>query len=159
AMSALALALWAATGRGAVAIALAIAGDGLAAVPTVAKSWSRPESETAGTYVASGAGAGVTLLTVRHWSLASAGVPAYVVAVCALIRVVVTVRPLRRGPCRAKALAALAGAAAVPVLAVIGLAVFEVTATIQAHAPDPPAMSWAWRRVRPHSPQPAHASP
>jgi hypothetical protein len=90
-VSVLALALWSITRRGDVAVLLSIAADALAAAPTARKSWSHPESESPGTYMASGAGAAVTLLAVRPWSLAAAGFPAYIVAVCALITVLITV--------------------------------------------------------------------
>ena len=95
ALAAAALAGWAVTRQGDVAIALSIAADGLAAVPTVTKSWSHPESESVGTYVASGAGAGLTLLTISHWQFASAAFPLYVMAVCAVIAALLCRRPAR----------------------------------------------------------------
>ena len=95
ALAAAALAGWAATRQGDVAIALSIAADGLAAAPTVTKSWSHPESESVGTYVASGAGAGLTLLTISHWRFASAAFPLYVMAVCAVIAALLCRRPAR----------------------------------------------------------------
>jgi hypothetical protein len=84
-ISALALTAWAVTGQGDVAIAFAIAADLFAAVPTIKKSYSRPESESANTYVASGAGAGVTLLTIPRWTFNYYGFPLYVMFVCAII--------------------------------------------------------------------------
>jgi hypothetical protein len=84
-ISALALSAWAVTGQGDVAIAFAIAADLFAAVPTIKKSYSRPESESANTYVASGAGAGVTLLTIPRWTFNYYGFPFYVMFVCTII--------------------------------------------------------------------------
>jgi hypothetical protein len=84
-VSLLALGLWAATGRGNVAIGLAIAADLFAAVPTIVKSWHCPESESAGTYVASGTGSLITLLAGPHWQFASYGFPAYVALICVVI--------------------------------------------------------------------------
>jgi hypothetical protein len=84
-ISALALTAWAVTGQGDVAIAFAIAADLFAAVPTIKKSYSRPESESANTYVASSAGAGVTLLTIPRWTFNYYGFPLYVMFVCAII--------------------------------------------------------------------------
>jgi hypothetical protein len=84
-----AIAAWAVTRRGDLALALAIAADLCAALPTIAKSWSHPGSESAGTYIASGAGAGITLLTVRDWQFAACAFSAYVVAVCAVITVLI----------------------------------------------------------------------
>jgi hypothetical protein len=85
-----------------VAIALAIAADLCAALPTIAQSWSHPEFESAGTYLASGVGAGITLLTIQHWSFANAGFAAYVLALCTVIVALIAVRPLlsRRRPTR-----------------------------------------------------------
>jgi hypothetical protein len=72
------------------AIALSIAADACAAVPTIAKSWTHPESETIGTYVASGAGSVIVLLTLpRPWVFAGYGFPLYVAVVCSLIVVLV----------------------------------------------------------------------
>ena len=72
-----------------IAIALSIAADAAAAVPTIAKSWTHPESESFGTYAASGAGCGITLLTLTDWTVGSSGFPVYVVIVCMLITVLV----------------------------------------------------------------------
>jgi hypothetical protein len=84
-----------------IAIALSIAADAAAAMPTIAKSWTHPESESVGTYVASGAGCGLTLLTLTDWTVGNYGFPAYVVIVCMLITVLVTRRDIAawfRGP-------------------------------------------------------------
>jgi hypothetical protein len=97
AVSVLALAAWAVTGRGDAAIALSIAADAFAAAPTIAKSWSHPESESAGTYVASGTAGVVALLALPSWRFAGYGFPLYVAAVCAVITVLVVVpRPAAR---------------------------------------------------------------
>jgi hypothetical protein len=95
------------TGRhdtAATAIALSIAADACAAVPTIAKACSHPESETVGTYAASGAGSVIALLTLHRWGFASYGFPLYVAAVCAVIIVLVTRRIAARwlrGSCHA----------------------------------------------------------
>jgi predicted secreted protein len=95
-----AIAAWALTGRGDVAIALSIAADAFAALPTVLKSYARPESESPWTYLASGAGSVITLLSVRHWAsatFASYAFPLYVAAICALISALILFpRPGRR---------------------------------------------------------------
>jgi hypothetical protein len=62
----LALVLWVLTGRGTVAIALTIAAELSAGLPTITKTWAHPESETVGTYACSGAGAGITVLAAGH---------------------------------------------------------------------------------------------
>jgi hypothetical protein len=76
---------WAVTRQGAVAIALAITADAVAAVPTIRKAWAQPESESIGTYAASGAGSAITLLTVSRWRFASFAFPLYVTIVCGAI--------------------------------------------------------------------------
>jgi hypothetical protein len=72
-------------GTAAAAIALSIAADVCAALPTVAKSWTDPQSETAGTYAASGTGSVIVLLTLRPWTFAAGGFPLYVAGVCTVI--------------------------------------------------------------------------
>jgi len=74
ALSLMALALWAVTRTGDIAIIFSIATDGLAASPTIVKAYRHPESER-----------GITILTVRVWSLASVGFPIYIAACCTLI--------------------------------------------------------------------------
>ena len=104
-LSGAAIAAWVLTGRGDAAIALSIAADAFAALPTVLKSYVRPESESPWTYLASGAGAVITLLTVRHWAsatFASYAFPSYVAAICALISALILLpRPARRAGARA----------------------------------------------------------
>jgi hypothetical protein len=101
-----ALAAWALTRRGEVAIALAITADALAAAPTVTKAWQHPESESPWTYLASGVGAGVTLLTITRPTFAAAAFSTWAVTVCAVISVLI-LRP-RTAP--AKAVTALTAA-------------------------------------------------
>jgi predicted secreted protein len=103
-LSGAAIAAWVMTGRGDAAIALSIAADAFAAVPTLLKSYARPESESPWTYLASGAGAVITLLTVRWASatFASYAFPAYVAVICALISALIVLpRPGRRAAVRA----------------------------------------------------------
>ena len=59
--------------------------DGFAAVPTIVKSYRHPESENRWLYLASAINAGVTLLTVREWTFAFYGFPAYILAVTIII--------------------------------------------------------------------------
>jgi hypothetical protein len=87
------------TGRqdtSATAIALSIAADACAAMPTIAKACVYPESETVGTYAASGAGSVIALLTLHRWVFASYGFPLYAAAVCAVIIALVTRRTAAR---------------------------------------------------------------
>lgn len=78
ALSVAALVAWAVTGRGDAAILFSILSDFFGAVPTVRKAYRRPQSESASAFIAGGLGAAITLLTIRRWSFASAGFPAYI---------------------------------------------------------------------------------
>lgn len=143
AASVLALELWAATRQGDVAIALVIAADLCAALPTIGKSWSHPGSESAGTYIASGTGAGITLLTVREWQFAACAFSAYVVAVCTVISALILVPPLASLPAghRAAATALRRGgwaAATVATVAAVAVAVTGIVAALTAPAVVPP---------------------
>ncbi|MFL5862697.1 MAG: hypothetical protein ACJ780_18290 [Solirubrobacteraceae bacterium] len=86
-LSLVALAAWAITGRGNVAILFSILADFFAAVPTVRKAYRRPESEHAGAFMASATGAAITLLTIQaeDWGFASYGFPAYILLVGSMI--------------------------------------------------------------------------
>ena len=77
--------LWAFTRSGNLAILFSIAADGFAAIPTIVKSYRHPESENRWLYLASAINAGMTLLTVREWTFAFYGFPAYILAVTVLI--------------------------------------------------------------------------
>jgi hypothetical protein len=90
-VSLVALALWAVSGEGLVAIGLAIAADALAAVPTVIKAYQEPSSESPTAYITAGVSGLLTLLTLSHWTLANAGFSLYLVALCSLISVLLLV--------------------------------------------------------------------
>jgi hypothetical protein len=72
---------WLVSRHGTVALVAAVAADGLAAVPTIVKSWKDPDSETATLYFTGVANAGITLLTVHQLTLAVVAFPAYVLIV------------------------------------------------------------------------------
>ena len=74
-LSVCAIVLWALSGRGTTAIALSIAADALAAVPTIRKALSAPETEHYLPYLGGMANATITLLAIRRWSFARAGFP------------------------------------------------------------------------------------
>ena len=77
--------LWMLTRSGNLAILFSIAADGFAAIPTIVKSYRYPESENRWLYLASAINAGMTLLTVREWTFAFYGFPAYILAVTIII--------------------------------------------------------------------------
>lgn len=85
--SLLALIAWAATGAGNVAIALSIASDFLAAIPTILKSHRDPDSESASAFIAGATGSAITLLSIpsHAFGIATAAFPAYIIADGSLI--------------------------------------------------------------------------
>lgn len=80
-LSVLGIVLWLLTRHGNVAILFSIMADGLAAVPTLVKSYKHPESESAPVFLFSAIAAGITMLTIKNWNLANYGFPAYIFAI------------------------------------------------------------------------------
>ncbi len=89
ALSLIGLVLWYITKSGNVAIVFSILADGLAALPTVVKSFNFPETESGWPYFTSTISAAITLLTVKVWDLASVGFPFYILIVTLVISVLV----------------------------------------------------------------------
>ncbi len=83
-LSAIGLVLWALTREGNIAILFAILADGLAAVPTLVKSYGRPETEDHLVFSLSAISAAITLLTIKNWSFASYGFPLYILVICTI---------------------------------------------------------------------------
>ncbi|MEK6646332.1 MAG: hypothetical protein AABY84_06645 [Candidatus Firestonebacteria bacterium] len=77
--SVLALVLWGITKEPVVAIVFAIASDGLAAVPTLIKSWKYPETETVDVYTTGLFGALTSFTVIKMWSFAEIAFPIYLV--------------------------------------------------------------------------------
>lgn len=77
-LSLVGLSLWQITGTGLIAIFFAILSDGLAAVPTVIKSFKFPETENYVLYFANAISAAITLLTVKVWNFETFGFPLYI---------------------------------------------------------------------------------
>lgn len=97
-LSLVAVALWLATRDGTVAIALTIAADGLAALPTVVKAWRHPRTESPWVFWLGATSAAITLLTVDHWDFAHYGFPVYILAICGTLAVLITFRIGDRRP-------------------------------------------------------------
>ena len=85
ALSIIGLVLWFITKSGNIAIIFSILADGLAAMPTIVKSFNYPETESAWPYFASTISAILTLLTVKVWNLANIGFPLYIVLITLVI--------------------------------------------------------------------------
>jgi hypothetical protein len=72
---------WLVTRSGMFALVASIAADGLAALPTLLKSWTHPETESVSSYLGALANTTILLLTVQHWTSAEVAFPIYIVAI------------------------------------------------------------------------------
>lgn len=85
ALSILGLVLWFITKEAEVAILFALLADGLAALPTIKKSFYYPETESASAFIGGTIGGGLTLLTLKNFDLAHLGFPLYIFIVNAIL--------------------------------------------------------------------------
>lgn len=79
-LSILGLALWLFTRIGNIAIFFGIVADGLAALPTIVKSFKDPESENDLPYTLGVANAGIGILAIKNWNFQSYGFLIYLLA-------------------------------------------------------------------------------
>ncbi len=79
ALSALALVLWGITKEPNIAIAFAIASDGLAAFPTLIKSWKHPETESVVAYTTGLFNALTSFAAIKLWGFSELAFPIYLV--------------------------------------------------------------------------------
>lgn len=84
-LSLLGLLLWFLTRHGNIAIALSIASDGLAAMPTIVKAYRNPETESGLIFFNGAVSAAITLLTINVWTFANYGFPLYILLICVLL--------------------------------------------------------------------------
>lgn len=103
ALSVLGLCLLLVTGKGNLGILFAIIADGLAATPTIRKSYSHPETESWIGYTAGAVNGFIALLTIKHWTFANYGFPLYIVIVCGIISYLVAFQPGRSSHMRTQA--------------------------------------------------------
>ena len=80
-LSVLGLVLWLLTEQGNIAIALSIVADGLAAVPTLVKSYKAPGTESSTVFLLGGVSAAITLTTIDYWTFAHWGFPLYILII------------------------------------------------------------------------------
>lgn len=78
-LSTLALVLWAITNEANIAIVFAIASDGLAAFPTLIKSWKHPESESVIAYTTGLFNALTSFAAIKLWGFSELAFPIYLV--------------------------------------------------------------------------------
>lgn len=88
-LSLLGVALWAITREGNVAILFAILADGLAAIPTVIKSYRAPETENYWVFLVAMVSAGITLLTITVWNFEHYAFPIYILGICTILFVLI----------------------------------------------------------------------
>lgn len=79
------LLLWYLTKVGNIALIFAIAADGLAALPTIAKAYYHPETEDGLLYLLSSVSVILTLLTITTWNFVHYGFPIYILIVNLII--------------------------------------------------------------------------
>jgi hypothetical protein len=80
-LSGFALILWWVTKEPNVAIVFAIASDGLAAVPTLLKSWRHPKTESVWPYIIGTFGAASSYFVIIAWTFSSYAFPTYLIAI------------------------------------------------------------------------------
>lgn len=85
ALSLVGIVLWYITKSGNIAIFFSILADGLAALPTIVKSFNYPETESAWPYFTGTISAALTLLTIQVWNFANYAFPAYILLVTLVI--------------------------------------------------------------------------
>lgn len=86
---------WQFTGTPAWAVVLAVFADGIAAIPTILKSWSKPRSERALTYVCSALAASTSFFAVEAWTFTIVAFPAWLVVMCLSIAAIIMIRRRR----------------------------------------------------------------
>ncbi|HMK62046.1 MAG TPA: hypothetical protein VK386_00385 [Acidimicrobiales bacterium] len=84
ALSVLGLVVWLAAHQATFGLVAFIGADALAAVPTLRKSWAAPHTETAAAYVTAALNAGITMLTVNHWTTAVVSFPLYILVIASV---------------------------------------------------------------------------
>lgn len=78
-LSILGLIMWWVTKVGNIAIVFGILADGLAAIPTIVKSWSQPESENDMIFITGVVNAIIGVLALQRWNFEDYGFPIYLV--------------------------------------------------------------------------------
>ena len=88
-MSLVGLFLWYITGTGNIAIFFSIVADGLAALPTVVKSYKFPETENYFLYFTNAISAGITLLTIKVWNFETFSFSLYIFLLTSLLAILI----------------------------------------------------------------------
>jgi len=89
ALSIVGLILWQVTSIANLAILFGIVADGIAAIPTLRKSFTHPETENYLAYLGSGISAFITLLTIDRWTFETYSFSLYIFAICMILTVLI----------------------------------------------------------------------
>lgn len=89
ALSVAAIVMWLSTDSGRVAIIFCIVADALAALPTMSKIISDPNSETPLVYATAAFSAAVTLLTLQKWTFVAGAFPLYIAILCTMLSLLI----------------------------------------------------------------------
>jgi hypothetical protein len=89
ALSLVGLTLWLITRHGNIAILFSIIADTLASIPTVVKSYREPETESHYVFRNGALSAAITILTIKNWTFANYGFPAYILSICLLLYILI----------------------------------------------------------------------
>ncbi|GAA3851548.1 hypothetical protein [Streptomyces sedi] len=92
AVALIALVIWFGLGQASLAVVAAASADAVAALPTIRKAWSDPESENLLFYVLVCLGAVITLLTIDSWEPESWVFAVYIVALTTLLTAIISGR-------------------------------------------------------------------
>lgn len=85
----LGIVLWQITNNAIYGLVFSILADFFAAIPTIRKSYTHPQTENSHAYIASGFAAVITLLTLDAWTLYNSAFPIYIFSVCLLISILI----------------------------------------------------------------------
>lgn len=92
------LVLWLITKEGNIGIAFAIAADTLAALPTIVKSYTNPETENHWAFTLAAISAGIAMLTIDQWTFAHYGFSVYIFSICILLASLIKFKLGKRFP-------------------------------------------------------------
>ena len=70
-------------------ILFAIFSDGVAAIPTIIKSWKAPETENYKVFFFAIINSGITLLAIKIWNFAHYAFPIYIFTICVILTILI----------------------------------------------------------------------
>lgn len=88
-LSVIGIILWLSTNNPNLAILFAILADGLAATPTIIKSYKFPETENAAAFVVAASSAIIALLTVKSWKFENVAFLIYIIVICTILSLLI----------------------------------------------------------------------